>query len=100
MEQRLASHNENKQTNLSELKSKNGLQSDQALQDEEDLKLAMDQIDVKAPPTAGIDWSIEASEDDNLTKSQQMVGQLALDTKGGHSHKPSINSNVESEASH
>ena len=43
MEQRLASHNEQKQTSLSELKSKNGGQSEQNLQDEEQqLKQAMD----------------------------------------------------------
>lgn len=37
MEQRLASHNEQKQTSLSELKSKNGEQTE-----EEELKYAME----------------------------------------------------------
>ena len=49
MEQRLASHNEQKQTSLSELKSKQDVD-----EEEEDLKLAMDQIDIKAPPAVGV----------------------------------------------
>ena len=61
MEQRLASHNEQKQTSLSELKSKNGQQSEINLEvvdnlmmgdEEQELKQAMDQIDIKAPPAA------------------------------------------------
>ena len=62
---------------MSELKSKNGQQSEHNLQDvdadeEEQLKQAMDQIDIKAPPAAGVvvvndQISVEPSQ--ALTKS-------------------------------
>ena len=63
----------------------------------------MSQIDVKALPIASItlvDDNIMISPPESLTKSQQMVGLSGPLDKGGHSHKPSSASNIESEISH
>ena len=68
MEKRLASHNEQKQTSLSDLKARPGLQSEE----EDGLKQQLDHVEVNIPP-------IELAEEEaNLTRSQQMVSLSGL----------------------
>ncbi len=88
MEQRLASHNEQKQTSLSELKSKNGEPSE-----EDELKQAMEQIEIKTPNAVE---AIQPASQVNMASSQQMVGiSGALDKV--HARRPSSNSAIDSD---